>query len=298
MEVKVTKCANGHYYDVNKYDVCPHCGAGEFVAKETQKRKFGLFKRADAKPIENKPESVQPSREIAKQAEDLICEDVETQGVFSNSVNTSVPVANPSAEDADATTGFFSAAAEEEKSYAVPAVQSETVLRDDVTVGIFTAGVAAEEKTSTLLEQVKAATDDNDVKTTGFFAPQKSADSVQQTVQQPPVGWFVCITGKNVGRDYRVFSGKNSIGRTEDNAIALLGETSVSREKHAWVIFEPKKREFYLKSGDESGLVYLNDENVFDVVPLHTGDILELGDVKMVFVALSGEKFNWNDYIK
>ena len=297
MEVKVTKCANGHYYDVNKYDVCPHCGAGEFGAKETQKRKFGLFKRADAKPIENKLESVQPSREISKQAEDLICEDVETQGIFSDSVNASVHVVNPCVEEADATTGFF-AAAEEENSYVVPAVQSETVLRDDVTVGVFAEGVAAEAKTNTLLEQVKAATDDNDVKTTGFFAPQKSADSIRQTMQQPPVGWLVCLTGTHVGKDYRVVSGKNSIGRTDDNAIALPGELSVSREKHAWVIFEPKKQEFYLKSGNESGLVYLNDENVFDVVPLHTGDVLELGDVKMVFVALCGEKFNWNNYIK
>ena len=133
--------------------------------------------------------------------------------------------------------------------------------------------------------------------TSYLFYYKKTTDTTEQSVKQPPVGWLVCLTGKNIGKDYRVFAGKNSIGRTEDNTIALLGETSVSRGKHAWVIFEPKKQEFFLKSGDESGLVYLNEENVFDTTPLHSGDLLELGEVKMVFVALCGEKFNWKDYI-
>ena len=144
---------------------------------------------------------------------------------------------------------------------------------------------------------IQNATDDNDAKTTGFFAPKKTSENIEQKVQQPPVGWLVCLTGKHIGQDYHVFAGKNSIGRTDANAVALLGEPSVSREKHAWVIFEPKKQEFFLKSGDESGLVYLNEESVFDIAPLHTGDVLELGDVKMVFVALCGEKFSWNDYM-
>ena len=71
----------------------------------------------------------------------------------------------------------------------------------------------------------------------------------------------------------------------------------MSRDKHAWVIFEPRKQKFYLKPGDGSGLVYLNDENVFDTTALHSGDVLELGDVKLVFIALCGESFNWADYI-
>lgn len=319
MEVKVTKCANGHYYDVNKYDACPHCGAGEFVAKEPQKKKFSLFKNNATKSKEKKTESMQFSKEVVKQAEDLVCEDVETvgayganqlqaddvetQGVFAATANAESAedkvAESPRFESADLTTGFFSAPVEAEKPSATPVVESSPAPADcDVkTTGFFSMGATTETKTESLLEQVQAVTDDNDAKTTGFFAPKKAANHTEQNVQQPPVGWLVCLTGKHIGKDYRIFAGKNSIGRTEENAVALLGETGVSREKHAWVIFEPKKQEFFLKSGNESGLVYLNEESVFDITSLHTGDILELGNVKMVFVALCGENFNWNNYI-
>ena len=288
MEVKVTKCANGHYYDVNKYDACPHCGAGKFVAKEPEKRKFGFFRRGDTTSPEKKAKSIQFSREIATHADELICEDVETVGTYST---TRMP------EDDVETQGVFASPAVPDMLAKEQPLASPCTVDSDLTTGFFSSSTPAETKTPSLQEQVNAATDDNDVKTTGFFVPKKPAGDITPNIPQPPVGWLVCLTGKHIGKDYRIFAGKNSIGRTADNAIALSDETSVSREKHAWVIFEPRKQEFYLKSGDESGLVYLNDENVFDIAPLHTGDVLELGEVKMVFVELCGEKFSWNDYI-
>lgn len=47
MEVNVTKCQNGHYFDKNKHQVCPHCGAEIFTVAEPEKKKSGkgLFKK-------------------------------------------------------------------------------------------------------------------------------------------------------------------------------------------------------------------------------------------------------------
>lgn len=324
MEVKVTKCANGHYYDTNKYEVCPHCGAGEFATTEPPKKRFGFLglgkKPTESHPAETKPTSISIPREEPRQGTDLVCEDVETtgtyapatdlpvepvqtQGVFSTPtqetlttgcVLTDLPDA---AEDDGVTTGFF--AARNEPASPAPVSEPEQPV-------VPTPVVPA----PSLHAQVLAATDDNDAKTTGFFATktpvQESAAPVSEAEQpaatvsapaQPPVGWLVCLSGKHIGTDYRLFAGKNSIGRNADNSVCLDGETSVSRDKHAWAIFEPRKQEFFLKPGDESGLVYLNGDNVFDTVPLHDGDVLELGEVKLRFVALCGPSFNWADYM-
>ena len=175
MEVKVTKCENGHYYDMNKYDTCPHCGAGEFVAKEPQKKKFGFFKKDSAKLPEKKSEPIQVSKEFVKPAEDLICEDVETvgaysseqvqtedvetQGVFTTTTttkrNVEVPAEeSPSFESSDLTTGFFAPSTDEKKPEVAPVAESSSVPSDcDVkTTGFFSIGSAPEKKTGSLLD--------------------------------------------------------------------------------------------------------------------------------------------------
>lgn len=321
MEVKVTKCKNGHYYDTNKYEVCPHCGAGEFTIEQPQKKRFGFFKKNAAEKTTVNPTSIQFSKEIPSSTEELVFEDVETagiyapeqlqvedvqtQGVFATAQNDETITNNDyltqnsdTVEDNGLTSGFFAAKPESKTQVE----QRKVTDRDEEkTTGYFSAPAQAETRLPSLQEQVKAATDSNDVKTTGFFAVKTSSgiaeNSPVSTSTEPPVGWLVCVAGKNLGKDYRIVAGKNSIGRTQDNTVCLTGEISVSRDKHAWVIFEPRKQKFYLKPGDGSGLVYLNDENVFDTTALHSGDVLELGDVKLVFIALCGESFNWADYI-
>ena len=71
----------------------------------------------------------------------------------------------------------------------------------------------------------------------------------------------------------------------------------MSREKHAMVIYEPKKRNFYIQPGDSSGLTYLNDDYITESKRLAAKDILEIGDCQFVFVPLCGDDFSWEDYI-
>ena len=49
----------------------------------------------------------------------------------------------------------------------------------------------------------------------------------------PVVGWLVCVEGPDKGRDFRIHSEKNFIGRSPAMDIAVTGDESVSREKHA-----------------------------------------------------------------
>lgn len=133
-----------------------------------------------------------------------------------------------------------------------------------------------------------------------------SAQAAQKTVaiynlpndNDPVVGWLVCIKGEYIGEGFKLKAGRNNIGRTLSNDIALAKETTVSRERHASVIYEPNKMQFFLQPGESSGLTYLNDDLVMTVAELKIYDKLSLGESSFVFVPLCGENFNWNTYIK
>ncbi len=128
-------------------------------------------------------------------------------------------------------------------------------------------------------------TSDGEAKTVGVFRKKMGID--------PVVGWLVCIEGPDKGRDYRLHSEKNFIGRSEKMDIAIAGDESVSRENHATVSFNPKKSLFRILPGDSRGLVYLNEEEVITPIELKGFDIIELGQTKLLFVPFCGENFTW-----
>ncbi|MCD8361600.1 MAG: FHA domain-containing protein [Lachnospiraceae bacterium] len=113
----------------------------------------------------------------------------------------------------------------------------------------------------------------------------------------PPVGWLVCVAGAYTGQTFECRSGNNRIGRNVDFEINLEKEPTVSREAHAILIYEPRQRKFFLKSGTGSGLVYLNDNLVMQPQELHGYDRIAVEKAEFVFVPLCGEQFTWDDYL-
>jgi FHA domain/WXG100 protein secretion system (Wss), protein YukD len=112
------------------------------------------------------------------------------------------------------------------------------------------------------------------------------------TAIDPVVGWFVCTHGDR-GRDYRIRSENNTIGRSRDMYISISGDDSISRERHAVVSFDPQKNEFHLSPGEGRGLVYVNGEVLLSHRKLQAYDRIQLGKTKLVFVPFCGEKFSW-----
>lgn len=113
---------------------------------------------------------------------------------------------------------------------------------------------------------------------------------------EPVNGWLVCIEGEYKGTCFNIKEGRNNIGRSLTMDIALAKEKSVSRERHASVIFEPNNRVFYIQSGESSGLTYVNGELVLAAKELKENDVINLGRSSFVFIEFSGEHFNWEDY--
>lgn len=122
-------------------------------------------------------------------------------------------------------------------------------------------------------------------KTVGMFLKNEGID--------PVVGWLVCIEGKDRGKDYRIHSDKNTIGRSDNNDITISGDQMISREGHANIVYDPKKKQFRLLSGSGRGLVYLNDEAVDFVSVLKANDTIEIGETKLMFVPFCGVAYDW-----
>ena len=110
----------------------------------------------------------------------------------------------------------------------------------------------------------------------------------------PVIGWLVCVEGPDKGRDYRIHSEKNFIGRSATMDIAVTGDESVSREKHASVAYDPKRRATWILPGEAAGLVYLNDQLVNTPMKLAPRDIVEVGKTKLMFWPLCDDKFHWD----
>jgi len=109
----------------------------------------------------------------------------------------------------------------------------------------------------------------------------------------PVTGWLVCIEGPQLGQDYRIMAEKNFIGRAEDMHIRVIGDNAISRRNHAVIVYDPKKRNFYLLPGDASGLAYHNNEAVYSPAELNAYDLIQLGRSKFIFIPLCGPHFEW-----
>ncbi len=107
----------------------------------------------------------------------------------------------------------------------------------------------------------------------------------------PVVGWLVCIDGVEKGRDYRVISGRNFIGRAYNMDITISDDPEISRERHCSIIFDPKSLKFNFAPG--SSVSYLNGEKVTEPVVLCAYDKITLGKTVLQFIPYCKEGVNW-----
>lgn len=130
----------------------------------------------------------------------------------------------------------------------------------------------------------------------GFGAGQMtvSLSSFNDTNTQPVVGWLIGISGPSKGRTYSIRENKNFIGRSPNMDIVLADDNSVSREKHAVIVYIPRQRAFIAQPGDSRELYYINDKVVLDNTELKENDVLEIGRSKFFFLPLCGENFGWD----
>ena len=115
---------------------------------------------------------------------------------------------------------------------------------------------------------------------------------------EPVVGWLVCIEGEYRGESFKLKSGRNFIGRAANMDVVLSADHSISRFKHAAVIYEPRSRQFIVATGESRELCYLNGEVVLSNMKMNAYDILNLGATSLMLIPCCGERFSWEEGLK
>ncbi len=117
------------------------------------------------------------------------------------------------------------------------------------------------------------------------------------TEVDPVTGWLVVINGPGKGKDVRLGTGRNALGRDDSNRVALpFGDTEISRAKHLWITYDHRGRTFSVAPGDDSSnLAYLNDTPIDQRLPLPDGATIMIGKTELRFVAFCSDKFVWSD---
>lgn len=125
-------------------------------------------------------------------------------------------------------------------------------------------------------------------------ATKRAGGEIPGAKNDPVVGWLVCLAGPDHGRDFRLHAEKNFVGRSPLMDVCVADDDTVSRERHALVIFDPKKQAFWAAPGEASGLVYLNGDIVHFPTRMQCDDVLEVGRTKLVLIPFCGEKYSWS----
>lgn len=153
------------------------------------------------------------------------------------------------------------------------------------TLPVMTGAVGGNDKTMATVGTSRVATDDE--RTQAVFRIDTGID--------PVVGWLVCLTGSQKGRDFKVHSDNNYIGRSEKMDICIPGDETISREHHATITYDSRDRIFYFTPGEGRSIVRLNGKAVLMTAELKANDKIEIGKTELLFVPMCGEKFDWMD---
>lgn len=140
--------------------------------------------------------------------------------------------------------------------------------------------------------------DAEDYKTAGFvsdsYNPTMPVNHAKEaSAIRPVTGWLVCLEGAERGKDFRLHTDMNYIGRSKSNDVVLGSDPTVSRERHAMIAYDNRGKMFFFAPANGASLVRQNGKPVLSTVELKAGDRLEIGEGTYLFVPLCGDSFEW-----
>ena len=287
--MNVIQCANGHFFDADKYETCPHCGAPAAAAEpaaEPEKKERSSFWHRKVKPAAGKSlneatygRTVGIFEETAGQA---ACGEPEKEAAWGRPVPPAAAEAPAVADRPIAPAAPAPAPAQETPEETSLSRAIREASSEQKTVGFFSAARLS------ALETPEAGSAEG---------PGGAPLAAKAPAAEPVAGWLVAVSGPHFGESFPFPAGRSSLGRSADNDIVLAKDPSVSRSRHCFIVYEPKHRTFFVQPGEGSGLTYRNDDYITASTELAPRDILEIGGTKLLFVPLCGEDFDWEEWI-
>ncbi len=127
-----------------------------------------------------------------------------------------------------------------------------------------------------------------DLNTQSVGTAQKQSNRVR-----PVVGWLVCVQGPDIGKDFRLHTHFNRVGRLEGQDVQLTDNT-VSRDNHFTVTYDMLNHRYFAEMGNGSTLVYVNGQSLGARAMLKKGDQIKVGESLLVFIPLEQQDVKWN----
>ena len=285
--MRVVKCVNGHFYDEDKYQQCPHCGGvnvgnaiinGQANSNDKRETDNGGEKKKKHKLFGGKKKQ-EPAQFAIPPAPNMS----EAQYQQAQVLQSQVPQEND-----DERTVLIEPVTPPPSVMERPPVYSMQSVQMQPNISI--------QQSEPITPSIQP-----NVPMSQVMQPQHNqGDGMQtvafyDTVTEPVTGWLVCIKGECFGESFEIKAGRNNIGRGTNMDVALLREMSVSRDKHAVIVFDPMNLKFLIQSG-ENGLTYVNEELLMGVKELKANDKIMLGTAIFMFVPFCGENFDWRNY--
>lgn len=107
----------------------------------------------------------------------------------------------------------------------------------------------------------------------------------------PVVGWLVVVEGDCRGRDFRLVSGINSVGRGIKQAVSVETDQRMSRE-HCSLYYYHEINEFYIEDHSSHG-TFLNKKPVIQRTQIQNGDQIKAGHTTFLLRTLCDDTFVW-----
>lgn len=127
------------------------------------------------------------------------------------------------------------------------------------------------------------------------FTEEELFESLWKISVKPVCAWLICIRGAQKGRDYRIVSGKNYIGRSDRMEIQILGDNEISEEDHAALSFDSREGEGTLLPSENGGMLYLNGRALYLPTALSAYDLIAIGGSEFLYLPFAGKNFSWEE---
>lgn len=267
--MRKVRCVRGHFYDADMNVLCPHCGSPE---------------GKDEKKEVTQEEIEEVSGTKSKKGRGLFFGKKANKKSREENDMNDIPMSSVNKEEEEGRTEKMTLKSDvDEKKTHSFWIKEENFREEMATTR---EEMDEQQERIVVTKQKQDPRDIDSIKTVSKYAGQGGVE--------PVTGWLVCIKGENFGKAYEIKAGQSSIGRDSSMNICIK-EEGITREKHAFIIFEPKKRQFFLRGGDGSGLTYCNEEMVTGMVTLNIYDKVQLGDAEFLFIPFCGEHFMWEE---
>lgn len=324
--MNLSRCEHGHFYDKEKYPTCPHCAGGsasddslttvftEGEATETANQQMVTMPLEQPSPIQSGGLPIAPAAPAGGMGFPVagLAVDEPTMPLGQGGPTEPLPMPSPAPMPLTDISPMPTPQRQipmpvsiptpppvqmppEIKTNPMPVNQMSSDDDDDHTVGFFDFD---DEFFSTPSAPKAAPAPAQNIGPTSPVAgmPQMApvrpvqAKPAPARPGEPCVGWLVALSGSHLGTDYRLKIGKNFIGRSSQMDVALTDDKSVSRDKHAIVVYEPKQHLYLVQPGEASTLVYRNEQVVLSPVQLEAYDVITVGDVNLLFMPLCNKE--------